>query len=160
MATHPLSESHISHTFGLKRTLGLLSTIILKTGIDTFDKVQYVARLGCLELPPGAVYEGSPGRTLDFEVDRNRGPVVPQEMWAPQSARRFKQHVDEGGLTLPFFFVDTMMWSVGVCISDVMAGNYPNLYGLDDEVNFGKRTTITLRIQVRSSPTHSTCLMA
>ena len=159
MAAHPLSGSYASHTFGLQRSVDLLSTIILKTGPDTFDRVRHVLHSGCLELPPDAVYKGSPGYTLDFEVDHGRGPVVPQEMWAPQSARRCKQHVDDGELTLPIFFVDVVAWSVGVSISGVMAGSYPNLYGLDNQVNFGKRSTITLRLQVRSFPTCLASLM-
>lgn len=88
---------------------------------------------------------------VDFNAEANpaRGPVVPQRLWAPQSPTRRQQHVDEGVLTLPLIFVD-FDWTVGVSVADAIAGNCPNLRGLRDEVHFGERKTITLRILVCS----------
>lgn len=139
--TDLFAQSYTSRTVTTSQARYLLQKILKAPSPDAID-IQYdpLEHSFFLVRPPWRV-------DFNAEADPMRGPVVPQRLWAPQSPTRRQQHVDEGVLTLPLIFVD-FSWRVGVSVADAIAGNYPNLRGLRDEVHFGERKTITLRILV------------
>lgn len=141
--TDHFSKSYTSHTFTsvqarylLQKTLRRSPSHAINIQYDPFERSFFLAQ------PPWRV-------DFNAEADPTRGPVVPQRLWTPQSSTRRQQHVDEGVLVLPVIFVDSS-WRVGVSVTNAITGDYPNLRGLHDEVHFGQRKTITLRILVRS----------
>lgn len=140
-STDLFAQSYTSRTLTTSQARYLLQKILKAPSPSAVD-IQYDP----FEL---SFFLVQPPWRVDFnaEADPTRGPVVPQRLWSPQSPTRRQQHVDEGVLTLPLIFVD-FSWTVGVSVADAITGNCPNLRGLRDEVHFGERKTITLRILV------------
>lgn len=59
---------------------------------------------------------------VDYVVDEARGPVIPQDVWMPNSPRVYDQHVVRAVLRPPVFFVHTD-GSVGLLLSEILSGN-------------------------------------
>lgn len=139
--TDQFSQSYTSRTLTTANARYLLHKILKSPSPDAID-IRYdpFERSFFLFSPPWRV-------DFNADADPTRGPVVPQRLWTPRSPTRRQQHVDEGVLVLPLIFFD-VSWTVGVSVANAIASNPPNLSGIHDEVHFGERKTITLRILV------------
>ncbi|KAI0035440.1 hypothetical protein K488DRAFT_83017 [Vararia minispora EC-137] len=130
-AAHMLRHGYLSVTFGdyserafwafLKCNLTQLPIMFSLPGCTG---AYTVAQSVLPHLPPGwRAADGTYVVLLDCVVDQTRGPVIPQEVWMPNSPRVYEQHVVRAVLRPPTFFVHTD-GSVGLPLPQILSGNF------------------------------------
>lgn len=154
VSQHMLRHGYIAATFGtygetaycafLKCGLG---QIPLMFSIPGCTGAYTVTQSVLPHLPHGwRAADGTPVVLLDCIIDQTRGPVIPQEVWMPNSPRVYDQHVMRAVLRPPTFFVHSD-GSVGLPLPQILSGNFA-VNNANAPVDVG-RSSIHLHIKVR-----------
>ena len=90
----------------------------------------------------------TPARVVLDYVPPSIGPVIPQRLWRPQSDKLLSSLVHNGALCRPIFFVRRDFDGIGITLEEATHRQHHCLYDYDALVDFGGKTTTSLRILV------------
>ena len=96
-------------------------------------------------------------RLLDYDVRRLRGTIVPQALWGPQGQGATKKYVLDATLQWPVFFIREDH-TVGLSLQEAVEGPRQALLGAQTRAQLGERSTLHVRIKVRTTRTFSQSL--
>jgi hypothetical protein len=152
-AGHMLRYGYISATFGAYGEMAYcsflkcsLSQLPIMFSLPGCTGAYTVAHNVLPHLPPGwRAADGTYVVLLDCVVDQTRGPVIPQEVWMPNSPRVYDQHVVRSVLRPPTFFVHTD-GSVGLPLLQILSSNFA-VSMANQPIDVG-RSSIHLHIKV------------
>ena len=133
---------------------GRIRRSLLRWDVPGWPGACFTSQVSESEIP--ALHEHPPAlvRLLDYDVRRLGGTVVPQALWGPQGQGATKKYVLDATLQWPVFFVREDH-TVGLSLQEAVEGPRQALLGAQTRAQLGERSTLHVRIKVRTRPPFS-----
>ncbi|KAI9455810.1 hypothetical protein BJY52DRAFT_1121620 [Lactarius psammicola] len=146
-----LIDGYVSQTFRSQVAEQYFLNLLKSTSIPPYATLSYTEREGYFffvhSVPPHipALFPDTPGRWLLDRGIVDRGTVVPQTMWSPDSAINRRQNVEKAKLQMPVFFEDKD-GGLGLSLGALIDGPFHVLRDANDYAPLGQKTTLHFRI--------------
>ena len=146
--------SRISEWYFGHLVKGHIRRSLLRWDVPGWPGACFTSQVSESEIPAFHEHPPALGRLLDYDVRGLAGTVVPQVLWSPQGQGATKKYVLDATLQWPVFFVREDH-TVGVSLQEAVEGPRRALLRAQTRAQLGERSTLHVRIKVRTRPTFS-----
>jgi len=141
--------SRISEWYFEHLLKGRMRRSLLRWDVPGWPGACFASQVSELEIPAHHEHPPAPARLLDYDVRGLGGTVVPQALWCPQGQGATKKYVLDATLQWPVFFVREDH-TVGLSLQEAVEGPRRALLGAQTRAQLGERSTLHVRIKVRT----------
>ena len=149
--------SRISEWYFEHLLKGRIRRSLLRWDVPGWPGACFTSQESGSEIPVFHEHHPAPARLLDYDVRRLRGTIVPQALWGPQGQGATKKYVLDATLQWPVFFIREDH-TVGLSLQEAVEGPRQALLGAQTRAQLGERSTLHVRIKVRTTRTFSQSL--
>ncbi len=148
-----LIDGYISQTFRSRAAEQYFLNLLKSTSVPPHATLSYAGREGYFffvhSVPPHipAPLSSSPGLWLLDRGIVDRGTVIPQGMWSPNSVLDIRKHVEKARLQMPVFFEGEDR-RLGISLVASIGGRCHSLLDANHPAPLGQKSSTYIRIAV------------